>query len=359
MRSSIGSLIQSGVRDLFPGIFALVMATGIISIACHLLQMDWLARGFFLFNQAAFVLLWLLVLARLVFFRSNLFADLISQTRGPGFLTLVAGTCVLGSQFVLIDGNLGTARLLWFLGLALWLVLIYTFFLLTTVKPTKSGLETGINGSWLLIIVSTQSISVLGTLLAKGSGSWKEGLLFFTLAMYLLGGLLYLLVMTLIFYRWLFQPMEPGQMTPNYWISMGAAAISTLAGDNLILNTSQWTLLQDLLPFLKGLNILLWAAASFWIPLLLLLGVWRHLYKKYSIGYDPQFWSIVFPLGMYTVCTYQLSKSLNVSFLLDIPRVTVYIAILAWLVVLAELILKLGQNISMVLRPSPNSVEEQ
>ena len=37
------SAIQAGVQDLFPGYFAVVMATGIISIAAHLLNMEVIA----------------------------------------------------------------------------------------------------------------------------------------------------------------------------------------------------------------------------------------------------------------------------------------------------------------------------
>lgn len=352
------NLIQTGVRELFPGTFALVMATGIVSIACHLLNLSFIAQALFQINKAAFVLLWIFFLARLIFYPRDFFADLSNPARGPGYLTLVAGTCVLGSQYILINGESRIALSLWYLGFAIWSLLIYAFFILTTVKISKPGLETGINGSWLLIIVSTQSISVLGTLLAQQLGTRNEGMLFFTLAMYLLGAVLYLLVMTLIFYRWLFHPIKPSQMTPTYWISMGAVAISTLAGDNLILNAGQWRFLQELLPFLKGFNILLWATATFWIPLLILLGVWRHIYKRYSISYDPQFWGLVFPLGMYTVCTFQLAKALDISFLLTIPRVTIYFALLAWLIVFAELFLRLGQNLLFVFRSPPSPVKE-
>jgi tellurite resistance protein TehA-like permease len=353
MMSRVTSIIRSSVRDLFPGIFALVMATGIVSIACHLLALEFAAQMLFQFNKVAFILLWTLVLARLAFFPRRLAADFSDNARGPGFFTLAAGTCVLGSQFILLNGNRSIALALWWLGLILWLLLIYAFLTSATVQTTKPGLEKGINGTWLIAIVATQSISVLGTLLATEMDAWRERLLFFTLSMYLLGGLLYILIMTLILYRLLFHLVEPAQMAPTYWISMGAVAISTLAGDILILNAGKWGFLQELLPFLKGLNILFWATATFWIPLLVLLGVWRHLYKRYSMSYDPQFWGIVFPLGMYTVATFQLANALNLPFLFIIPRLSAYVALLAWLAVFIQLVYRLVKESILAVRGNP------
>jgi ABC-type uncharacterized transport system YnjBCD permease subunit len=57
---------------------------------------------------------------------------------------------------------------------------------------------------------------------------------FVALCFFLLGGVLYLTVISLIVQRWLFEPMQPEQLTPSYWINMGAAAITTLAGARLL-----------------------------------------------------------------------------------------------------------------------------
>ena len=58
--------IRDGIKNLFPGYFALVMATGIVSIACFLLEMKTLAWWLFRYNVAAYVILWLLTLARIM-----------------------------------------------------------------------------------------------------------------------------------------------------------------------------------------------------------------------------------------------------------------------------------------------------
>jgi len=342
----LAAAAKEGIRNLFPGYFSLVMATGIVSIACHLLGFEWPAQALFLINKIAYGILWLLFLLRLIFYRRQLLADLADHARGPGFFTLVVGTCVLGNQFILLAGSRTPALILWGLGFGLWHLLIYAFFTAVSIKDPKPGLDTGINGAWLIAVVGTQAISILGTLLAAGMAGSKETLLFYTLTMYLLGGVLYLLIAGMIAYRLFFFRLEPKQLAPTFWILMGAVAITTLSGNTLILNAGEWVFLEELLPFLKGATILFWATATWWIPLLALLGAWRHLVKRFPLRYDPQYWGLVFPLGMYTACTLQLARALELPFLVAIPRGFIWLALAAWLSTFAGLIWRLVSSLA-------------
>lgn len=254
---------------------------------------------------------------------------MVDHARGPGFFTLVAGTCILGSQFQILLAWSGVAAAFWWAGVTLWTLIMYLFFIAVTTRREKPSLETGINGAWLLAAVSTQSLAIF-TALVPWSGS-EDLRLFFALCMFMIGAMLYLAIITLIFYRLTFLRLDAETLGPPYWINMGAVAIATLAGSTLIIRGEAGSVLADFLPFLRGFTLFFWAIASWWIPLLIGLTLWRHVVQKLRPGYEPQLWSMVFPLAMYTTGTIRLADALHIEFLMAVPSVTIWLAWGAWL----------------------------
>jgi tellurite resistance protein TehA-like permease len=305
------------------------------------------ALALFGVNALAYPLLWGLTLLRLVRHPGSVVRDLSDHGRGVGFFTAVAATGVLGVQCLVVLHWSDAATVLFALGILLWAVLTYAVFTAYTVRKDKPSLAEGLNGGWLVAVVATESIANLGGLLAAFFPSGRDELLFTCLGFWLFGAMLYVWIISLIFYRYTFFRLLPSDLTPSYWINMGAAAISTLAGTTLIDNASRSPLLSRMLPFLFGFTVLLWATATWWIPLLVILTIWRHVIKRFEVAYDPLHWSAVFPLGMYTVATLQLAQVLEIPFLLVIPRVFVFAALIAWAAAFTGLLRSLARGLSL------------
>ncbi len=312
-----------------PGSFAFVMATGIVSITAHLASLPWVPNLLFALNAVAYLALWAVMLARIVRFPKATLHDLTSHSVAPTFLTMVAATAVLGMQFVLLTERVEVGLFLWVLAVLLWLVLIYGFFFTMTVADPAVPLEQGLSGAWLLATVSTESLSVLGTAIADLL-PYPEIVVFACLCLFLLGGMFYLAFITLILHRWLFHRTAPAALTPPYWINMGAVAITTLAGAELIARAQR---LGDASAFPQIISMLttgVWAVATWWIPLLVGLSLWRHAVRREPLRYDAQYWSVVFPLGMYSTATFVYAHAAGHAFLMPIAQAFVWIALAAW-----------------------------
>ncbi|WP_018934367.1 tellurite resistance/C4-dicarboxylate transporter family protein [Gracilibacillus lacisalsi] len=326
------SVLKEKIKHLFTGYFALVMATGALSIASHLLGFIKISQMLLFCNIIFYTVITILTIVRVIFYFRNVKEDLTSHLKGPGFFTLVAGTNVFGSQLVILEEMYSVAVILWMCSIALWVVIMYAFFTAVTIRDDKPTLAEGINGAWLIATVATQSVAILGVLLIP---FYENQVLigfinFFTLSMFLLGCMLYLSIITLIFYRFTFLHLKHASLTPPYWINMGAVAITTLAGSLIIINAVGSPFVEQFVSFIKGFTLFFWVTGTWWIPLLVILMYWRYIVHRFPINYDYQMWGMVFPLAMYTTSTYQLSEALAIPFLKNISHVFIFPAWITW-----------------------------
>src|SRR5699024_6421768 len=274
---------------------------------------------------------WLLLLSawRLAAWPHDMLRDFRNPARGPGFMTLSAGTLVLASQCVTVVELPAIAAALTAVGAVSWLLLLYLFLAAAMMAASKPSFVKSINGGWLIMVVATQAVSASISQLGSGSPL----LHFSAVSLFMLGAMLYVIIITLLFYRMVFRRLQAHDLTPPYWINMGALAITTLAGSLLVLHTGDSNTLSDLLPFLKGFTTFFWATATWWIPLLLILGYWRHVHCGIPLRYETSYWNIVFPVSMYAVGTFYLAAALDETFLRAIPAVGVYVGFAVWLIV--------------------------
>jgi tellurite resistance protein TehA-like permease len=321
------------VRTLYPGYFACVMATGIVSIALLLSHVAALSLALWITDAALLVYLAAIYLARAVVFPRELRADIFNAATVFGFFTCVAAAGVTATRFALGGWTLVPTVLTALAGFA-WVVLIYWTFamlLFTNEQP----IERTLNGSWLIAIVATESLAITWALLSPILPAQGAPLQLLAYAFWAFGVLLYVIFIALIMYRFFFTRLQHGDLTPPYWINMGATAITTVAGVRLLGVAHPTALVVALRPFIAGFTVMMWAWGTWWIPLLLIIGIWKYLVFREPIRYQPPLWSIVFPLGMYSTALQLLAHIHGLEFLAPLGTGSAWLALAAWALVMA------------------------
>lgn len=335
------------VEQLHPAYFAIVMSTGIISIAFNGLGFAEIALALFALNIVLYAALIVLSVMRLVFFPRALVQDLLSPQRCWGFLTFVVGTHTVGSQFLVFSGQVLIAQILWVVGLVSWIGFVYLIYINLFIN-FNGPIEKVISGATLLTVVSTQSVAVLGSQIAHTFGVFSGIVELFALTHFAAGWVLYLILIVLVTYRLLILPLKPEDWTGPYWICMGAVAITTLAGSNILLNLDNGQLSGPILAF----TYVAWAIGAWWIPIQIGLDIWKFTRIRISgkvpwwiavfpwlrLGfgsgpqhfYEPLSWGRVFPMGMFTAATIALTSASNFEVLFLIPSIWGWFALVVW-----------------------------
>lgn len=344
------TIVSNGIKDFHPAYFAMVMATGIVSIAFEAMAFPYIAKILFLLNLIFYSILCAILAARMLLFRSNVMADLKILPRAWLFLTFVVGTNTIGVQLLVFQHATGLAGLLWLIALIGWIICIY-FIVSNLILMRKKAVREMVNGATLLIIVSTVSVAMLGLRLLDAAAIHATYAYFATWAFWVSGCALYLCVVPLIIYRLFFKPLEPGDWEAPYWICMGAPAIITLTGSEFVIYMPAVTKWEGIREITLRIAVFAWVIGTSWIPYQLFMDIrqfitvniespaplwikafpWSRLaFGRQYYFYGPPSWSRVFPIGMYTACSLSLAKATNSESLGIIPQYWGWFALLIW-----------------------------
>lgn len=338
--------IKISIESLHPGNFALVMATGIISIALAAqgyLQFSDIMSGVALF---AWVVLLILCSLRVLLFHRAVLIDLTTPRMVFSYFTLIAATDIIG-MLALNQGFTVFALVCWAMAFVFWSLLLYLAFSVLTFMSHENNVNI-MHGGWLITIVGTQSLVLLGAKLAPSLGEYAHYMMVEVHMLWGLGLALYGIFVTLFCYRIFFLSLKPEHISPLVWVIMGAAAISANAGTSLIEAETQVPFLAAQKPFIDAVTLMLWAWATWWIPLLVLFGLWKHVIRRFPFHYEPTVWSMVFPLGMYAVASERLGQLAEFPPMIWIAQLMIGIALLAWVLALSGLL----RRIKLIIFPA-------
>lgn len=177
------------VAGLAPGYFALVMASGIISIGLELQGFEVLSMILLLVCATAFVVLLSLTAWRFVSFRSAFRGDFMDPRRAFGFFTFVAGTNVLGVRLGMEGWYWATALLLTLSGLA-WLVFGYVIPWTAVLGREERPVVITANGTWFIWVVASQSVAIAAATLEPVIDNGRRELALLAVTSWSVGGLL-------------------------------------------------------------------------------------------------------------------------------------------------------------------------
>lgn len=312
--------------DLRPEHFTFVMATGIVSTGLHNTGADALSLILFWIALAGYVVLLAGCVTGLVGRRLTVRSVLIDENVRA--LAFVAAGGVLAARMTPLGWHGLALAFIVVSGIA-WVALQYGVVGGLVLRASTGRRDLRIfDGTWFLIVVSTQSLAV-------SLGAWsvavdsRAAALLAALA-WGLGVLQLIIVASLVSARLLVSGVRARDEVAPYWVFLGSGAISVLGAAEVLRTTDGDELLPRLL--VGGVAMALWAFVTWMIPLTIALQVWQRTRTGAIKGYRPALWAMAFPVGMYGEATRELGFVRGTHWLEVLGANESWVAFAVWLV---------------------------
>jgi tellurite resistance protein TehA-like permease len=318
------------------------MATGIVSIAMRNHQATVLSVVLLWIAALAYAVLVVLNLWRVLAFREAVAADLGDPGRAFGLFTFVAATDVLGTRLA-IDAHNVAAFVLLGVGWVAWLVLGYLVPWTAVLGQPRRPVLADANGTWFIWVVASQSVAVLAAVLEPAVGGGRRELALLAVFSWSIGVFLYAAAGIFVAARMLLFPLRPQDLTPPYWVAMGATAITVVAGARIV-QMADAPMVEATRGLIAGTSVIFWAFGGWLIPPLIAAGVWRHLFHKVPLRYEAPLWSVIFPLGMYGVAGQYLGHADHLPIVEAIGADESWVALAAWTLTFAAMLHHLARR---------------
>ena len=352
MTRGLQDRLRHAVHGLAPAYFALVMATGIISVGMLLDGRLVLSRILLALCATSFVVLLALNGWRLVSHRDAVAEDFTDPGRAFGFFTFIAGTNVMGVRLGMDGHHTFTAALLVVSGLT-WVVLGYVVPWTAVLGRTRRPVLAAANGTWFIWVVASQSVAVSAASLEPVFSFPRRPLAVMAVFCWSVGVFLYAAAGVFVSARIMLYELRPVDLTPPYWVAMGASAITVVAGARIV-NMADAPMVHATRGLIAGASVIFWAFATWLIPVLVAAGWWRHAVHRIPLVYDPTFWSVIFPLGMYSVAGIFLGQADHLPLVGAIGSAELWVALAACV---ATLVAMARHVLRTVVRPSGGSAD--
>jgi len=319
------------------GAFNVVMATTIVSIAAREVG----------FELLSIVLLWtavaaLVSLAGLDVWLARHPLALLRRAGQPGqgfhALGFVADGCVLGIRIARTPGaKVIIAAVLLGCAFVLWILILGEVAAdrsrrgprgrrqaPPTIPPRRRRQapptipSTQPRGEWLLAVVATEGLAILAARIARIERlpALRAG----ATVLWIAGGLAYVVIGAVLAHRAAQPRFGLADVSPDWWIVMGAPAIWCVAAVT-ITGAHRGTAGG-------AVAAVAWGLATTMLIVIAAADAMRS--RRFGLRFTPERWTMVFPLGMYSVASWMLGRSLDAGWLSELGRLWLAVALAAW-----------------------------
>jgi C4-dicarboxylate transporter/malic acid transport protein len=308
------------IRHFTPNWFAMTMGTGVLALV--LAHLPWqlpglyaLAEGLWLFGVALFALFSLLFVLRLALFRETLWPMLLHPVQSMFLGAIPMGLAVLLKGLLLFgvprwgEAVYALAHALWWLDAALALLgaLLVPYLMFTRQNHALEKLT----AVWLLPIIAPEvAASTAGSLAPHLAAEQAQQLLVVGFVLWGVSLSLAFSLITLVLLRLALHKLPDTDFAATSWLPLGPLATGCLG----LLGMGQaapaafvGTPLAGAAELARDLGLLgglaLWGAGLWWLVIASLFT--RH-YIRDNMPFNLGWWGFTFPLGVFTLATFEL-----------------------------------------------------